>query len=87
VSGETYAFCRENHGEGHPIVRIHAHDEDELQSLLLYLTRTPDTVVTALSDLELEVSFLGSLNDHAQRKLLNRRLRAWRPERPPPRFN
>ena len=30
-------------------MRIHAHDEDELQSLLLYLTRTPDTVVTALS--------------------------------------
>jgi len=62
-------------------VRIHAHDEDELQSLLLYLTRTPDTVVTALSDLELEVSFLGSLNDHAQRTLLRKRLSDWRPER------
>jgi hypothetical protein len=68
-------------------VRIHAHDPDELQSLLLYLTRTPDTVVTALSDVELEVSFLGSLNDHAQRTLLRKRLRAWRPERPPPRLN
>jgi hypothetical protein len=65
-------------------VRIHAHDAEELQSLLLYLTRSPDTVVTALSDLELEVSFLGSLNDRAQRKLLRERLRQWRPERPPP---
>ena len=87
MNAETYAVCRGKHGEGHPIVRIHAHDEDELQSLLLYLTRTPDTVVTALSDLELEVSFLGSLNDHAQRKLLTQRLRAWRPERPPPHLN
>jgi hypothetical protein len=43
--------------------------------------------VTALSDVELEVSFLGSLNDHAQRTLLRKRLRAWRPERPPPRLN
>jgi hypothetical protein len=68
-------------------VRIHAHDEDELQSLLLYLTRAPDTVVTALSDLELEVSFLGSLNDHAQRRLLRERLQDWRPERPPPRLS
>ena len=68
-------------------MRIHAHDADELQSLLLYLTRTPDTVVTALSDLELEVSFLGSLNDHAQRTLLRKRLHDWRPERPPPRLN
>jgi len=68
-------------------VRIHAHDQEELQSLLLYLTRSPDTVVTALSDLELEVSFLGSLNDRAQRKLLRERLREWRPERPPPHFH
>jgi len=68
-------------------VRIHAHDQEELQSLLLYLTRSPDTVVTALSDLELEVSFLGSLNDRAQRKLLRERLREWRRERPPPHFH
>ena len=68
-------------------MRIHAHDQEELQSLLLYLTRSPDTVVTALSDLELEVSFLGSLNDRAQRKLLRERLREWRPERPPPHFH
>lgn len=64
-------------------VRLHAHDEEELQSLLLFLTRSPDTVVTALSDVELEVSFLGSLNDEAQRHLLRTRLRDWRPERPP----
>ena len=68
-------------------MRIHAHDAEELQSLLLYLTRTPDAIVTALSDLELEVSFLGSLNDQAQRRLLTQRLRAWRPERPPPHLN
>lgn len=68
-------------------MRIHAHDPDELQSLLLYLTRTPDAVVTALSDVELEVSFLGSLNDRAQRKLLRKRLHDWRPERPPPQLN
>jgi len=68
-------------------VRIHAHDEEELQSLLLYLTEAPDTVVTALSDLELEVSFLGSLNDLAQRRLLRQRLSAWRPDRPPPSFH
>jgi hypothetical protein len=68
-------------------MRVHAHDQEELQSLLLYLERAPDTVVTALSDLELEVSFLGSLNDRAQRTLLRKRLRAWRPDRPPPRLN
>ena len=68
-------------------MRVHAHDEAELQSLLVYLTRTPDAVVTALSDLELEVSFLGSLNDRAQRRLLRQRLQAWRPDRPPPRLN
>jgi hypothetical protein len=68
-------------------VRIHAHDAEELQSLLLYLMRTPDAVVTALSDVELEVSFLGSLNDRAQRTLLRKRLHDWRPERPLPRLN
>jgi hypothetical protein len=43
--------------------------------------------VTALSDLELEVSFLGSLNDHAQRTMLRKRLHDWRPERSPPRLS
>ena len=83
MASQPAPSCHPGAGE----VRVHAHDQEELQSLLLYLARAPDTVVTALSDLELEVSFLGSLNDRAQRTLLRKRLRAWRPDRPPPRLN
>lgn len=58
-------------------VRIKLSEPSMLRKLLLVLAFDPSAVVTQLSDDEIEVSFLGSLNTSAQQMESELRLRAW----------
>jgi hypothetical protein len=48
-----------------------------LTRLQAFLAVDTDAIVTPLSELEIEISFLGSRNEWAQRKELELRLRTW----------
>ena len=58
-------------------MRISLSNPATLRRLLAFLTFDVTVVATPLSDREVEVSFLGSLNAWAQRRELELRLRAW----------
>ena len=47
------------------------------RKLLLFLAFDDEAIVTPVADSEVEVSFLGSRNEWAQRKELELRLRSW----------
>ena len=48
-----------------------------LRHLLTFLTFDPTAVVSPIGDRDIEISFLGSLNESAQRHELELRLDAW----------
>jgi hypothetical protein len=58
-------------------VRIRISRAESLRRLQAYLALDTEAVVTPLDDCELEISFLGSRNEWAQRKELELRLRTW----------
>jgi hypothetical protein len=58
-------------------VRIRVSRPDSLRRLQVFLTLDTEAIVTPLDDQELEISFLGSRNEWAQRKELELRLRSW----------
>jgi hypothetical protein len=58
-------------------VRIRLSEPSRLRQLLIVLAFDPSAIVTQLSDAEIEVSFLGSLNTNAQQMETELRLRAW----------
>jgi hypothetical protein len=58
-------------------VRIKLSEPSRLRQLLIVLAFDPSAIVTQLSDAEIEVSFLGSLNTNAQQMETELRLRAW----------
>lgn len=59
------------------IVRITLSNPARLPRLLAFLAFDSTAVVTPIGDSEVEVSFLGSLNESAQRCELELRLQAW----------
>jgi hypothetical protein len=58
-------------------VRIRLSEPSRLRQLMIVLAFDPSAIVTQLSDAEIEVSFLGSLNANAQLMETELRLRAW----------
>jgi hypothetical protein len=58
-------------------MRVSVSDPARLPRLLAFLAFDPTAVITPLGEDEVEVSFTGSLNSHAQQRELERRLRAW----------
>jgi hypothetical protein len=58
-------------------VRIRISKPESLRRLQTFLTLDTEAIVTPLDDCELEISFLGSRNEWAQRKELELRLRSW----------
>lgn len=58
-------------------MRIRISRPDALTRLQAFLAVDTDAIVTPLSELEIEISFLGSRNEWAQRKELELRLRTW----------
>ena len=57
-------------------------DPGQLRSLVRFLAFDQNLLVTAISDRELEVGFVGSLNSRAQRTAIESRLRIWRDSHP-----
>lgn len=57
-------------------------DPGQLHSLVRFLAFDQNLLVTAISDRELEVGFVGSLNSRAQRTAIESRLRIWSDSHP-----
>jgi hypothetical protein len=58
-------------------VRVRLSDSQRLKQLVDYLAFDPTVIVTELSENEVEVSFMGSLNTTGQAMETELRLRAW----------
>jgi len=58
-------------------VRVRLEDREELARLVALLQFDPDAIVTTLDADEIEVSYVGSLSEQAQRERLRARLRTW----------
>lgn len=58
-------------------MRITLSSPARLRRLLAFLAFDPTVIITPLGEREIEVAFLGSLNEWAQRRELELRLRAW----------
>jgi hypothetical protein len=58
-------------------VRIRISRPEGLRRLQAFLTLDTEAIVTPLDEYEIEISFLGSRNEWAQRKELELRLRSW----------
>lgn len=58
-------------------MRIRLSRPESLRRLQVFLSLDTEAIVTPLDDRELEISFLGSRNEWAQRKELELRLRSW----------
>ena len=58
-------------------MRIRISRPESLRRLHVFLALDTEAIVTPLDDRELEISFLGSRNEWAQRKELELRLRSW----------
>jgi hypothetical protein len=58
-------------------VRIRLSRPESLRRLQVFLALDTEAIVTPLDDRQLEISFLGSRNEWAQRKELELRLRSW----------
>jgi len=65
------------HGDEGGFVRIHVSRPESLRRLEMFLAIDTEAVVTPLEGDALEISFLGSRNEWAQRKELELRLRSW----------
>jgi hypothetical protein len=63
-------------------VRIKLSDPAQLRSLVLFLAFDQNVLVTTVSDREIEVGFVGSLNVWAQQRETELRLRAWMESHP-----
>jgi hypothetical protein len=63
-------------------MRIQLSDPAQLRSLVLFLTFDQNVLVTTLSDSEIEVGFVGSMNSWAQQRETELRLRAWMKSHP-----
>jgi hypothetical protein len=58
-------------------MRVKLEHSEELPRLVALLQFDPDAIVTTLGGDEIEVSYVGSLSEAAQRDKLETRLRAW----------
>ena len=58
-------------------MRIRLSRPESLRRLQVFLALDTEAIVTPLDDRQLEISFLGSRNEWAQRKELELRLRSW----------
>jgi hypothetical protein len=63
-------------------MRITVSEPALLRSLVRFLTFDQNVVVTALSETEVEVGFVGSLNMWAQQRETELRLRSWMDSHP-----
>ena len=63
-------------------MRIKVSDSAQLHNLVQFLTFDQNVLVTALSDSEIEVGFVGSLNIWAQQRETELRLRSWMDSHP-----
>ena len=63
-------------------MRIKLSDPAQLRSLVRFLTFDQNVLVTTLSDSEIEVGFVGSLNAWAQQRETELRLRSWMESHP-----
>ncbi len=63
-------------------MRITVSDPVLLRSLVLFLTFDQNVVLTTLSDSEIEVGFVGSMNVWAQQRETELRLRSWMDSHP-----
>jgi hypothetical protein len=63
-------------------MRITVSDPVLLRSLVLFLTFDQNVVLTTLSDNEIEVGFVGSMNVWAQQRETELRLRSWMDSHP-----
>jgi hypothetical protein len=58
-------------------VRVRLEHREELGRLVALLEFDPDAIVTTIDVDEVEVSYVGSLSERAQRERLEARLRTW----------
>jgi hypothetical protein len=58
-------------------VRVRLEHREELDRFVALLQFDPDAIVTAIDEDEVEVSYVGSLSERAQRERLEERLREW----------
>jgi hypothetical protein len=63
-------------------MRIKLSDSAQLRSLVRFLTFDQNVLVTTISDSEIEVGFVGSLNIWAQQRETELRLRSWMDSHP-----
>ncbi len=63
-------------------MRIKVLDSAQLRSLVQFLTFDQNVLLTTISDTEIEVGFVGSLNIWAQQRETELRLRAWMESHP-----
>ena len=63
-------------------MRITVSDPAQLRSLVLFLTFDQNVLVSTLSESEIEVGFVGSLNVWAQQRETELRLRSWMDSHP-----
>jgi hypothetical protein len=61
-------------------MRVRLGHREALPRLVALLRFDPDAIVTTLAGDEIEVSYVGSLSESAQRDKLEARLRAWMSE-------
>jgi hypothetical protein len=58
-------------------VRVRLSNPERIRRLLAFLAFDSNAIVSQIGDSEIEVSFLGSLNEWGQRRELELRLRTW----------
>ena len=58
-------------------MRVRLEHREELDRFVALLQFDPDAIVTPIDDDEVEVSYVGSLSERAQRERLEARLREW----------
>ena len=63
-------------------MRIKLSDPTQLPSLVRFLSFDQNVLVTTISENEVEVGFVGSLNSHAQQTETEHRLRDWTSSHP-----
>lgn len=63
-------------------MRIKVSDPALLRSLVQFLTFDQNVLITTLSESEIEVGFVGSLNSWAQQRETELRLRSWMDSHP-----
>jgi hypothetical protein len=61
-------------------VRVRLEHREALERLVALLQFDPEAIVTTIDDEEIEVSYVGSLSERAQRERLEARLRSWMSE-------